>query len=126
MTGIFCTQAIHQQSSSETEEGGNTADGSSEGEEGDSVEEEDNKEKLKGDKTGSKRKKTATSKVLQLVSMSIISISCWEKYLVTVLWRYQKWKPLCDLVPAGECVRIVIITFILRSRTYRLVTHTVM
>lgn len=69
MTGIFCTQAIHQQSSSETEEGGNTADGSSEGEEGDSVEEEDNKEKLKGDKTGSKRKKTATSKALQLVSI---------------------------------------------------------
>uniref|UniRef100_A0A3P8S036 HDGF like 3 n=1 Tax=Amphiprion percula TaxID=161767 RepID=A0A3P8S036_AMPPE len=57
-------QAIQQQSSSETEEGGNTADGSSEGEEGDSVEEEDDKEKLKGDKTGSKRKKTATSKVL--------------------------------------------------------------
>uniref|UniRef100_A0A3P8RY79 HDGF like 3 n=1 Tax=Amphiprion percula TaxID=161767 RepID=A0A3P8RY79_AMPPE len=55
-------QAIQQQSSSETEEGGNTADGSSEGEEGDSVEEEDDKEKLKGDKTGSKRKKTATSK----------------------------------------------------------------
>ncbi|KAM8763150.1 hepatoma-derived growth factor-related protein 3 isoform 2-T2 [Acanthopagrus schlegelii] len=55
-------QVIHQQSSSEIEEGGNTADGSSEGEEGDSVEEEDDKEKLKGDKTRSKRKKTATSK----------------------------------------------------------------
>nr|XP_020480442.1 hepatoma-derived growth factor-related protein 3 isoform X3 [Monopterus albus] len=54
-------QAIQQQSSSETEEGGNTAHGSSEGEEGDSVEEDD-KEKLKGDKTGSKRKKTAASK----------------------------------------------------------------
>ncbi|XP_041648072.1 hepatoma-derived growth factor-related protein 3-like isoform X1 [Cheilinus undulatus] len=56
-------QAIQQQSSSETEEGGNTADGSSEGEEGDSVEEEDDKEKLKGDKTGSKRKKMASSKM---------------------------------------------------------------
>ncbi|XP_068432426.1 hepatoma-derived growth factor-related protein 3 isoform X1 [Clinocottus analis] len=70
-------QAIQQQCSSETEEGGNAADGSSEGEEGeegDSVEEKDDKEKLKGDKTGdkagdkpgdktgSKRKKTATSK----------------------------------------------------------------
>lgn len=64
MVGIFRTQAIQQQSSSETEEGGNTADGSSDGEEGDSVEEEDDKEKLKGDKTGSKRKRTATSKVL--------------------------------------------------------------
>ncbi|KAG7259470.1 hypothetical protein CRUP_003559 [Coryphaenoides rupestris] len=53
-----------QQSSSETEEGVNAVDGSSEGEEGDSVEEEDdNKEKLKGvNKTGSKRKKTAGSK----------------------------------------------------------------
>ncbi|CAL8363867.1 hepatoma-derived growth factor-related protein 3 [Gadus morhua] len=52
-----------QQSSSETEEGVNAVDGSSEGEEGDSVEEEDNKEKLKGtDKAGSKRKKTAGSK----------------------------------------------------------------
>lgn len=68
MMGIFRTQAIHQQGS-ETEEGGNTADGSSEGEEGESVEEEDGKEKLKGDKTGSKRKKTATSKVLQRVNI---------------------------------------------------------
>ena len=42
----------------------NAVDGSSEGEEGDSVEEEDDKEKLKGtDKAGSKRKKTAGSKV---------------------------------------------------------------
>ncbi|KAI1904146.1 hypothetical protein AGOR_G00002680 [Albula goreensis] len=49
-------QAIQQQSSSETEgEGGNTADGSSEGEEGESIE-------AKGDKAGSKRKKTASSK----------------------------------------------------------------
>ncbi|KAM6949983.1 hepatoma-derived growth factor-related protein 3 isoform 1-T1 [Lycodopsis pacificus] len=55
-------QAIQQQSLSETEDGGNAAHGSSEGEEGDSVEDEDNKEKLKGGKTGSKRKKTATSK----------------------------------------------------------------
>ncbi|CAL8379762.1 unnamed protein product [Arctogadus glacialis] len=52
-----------QQNSSETEEGVNAVDGSSEGEEGDSVEEEDNKEKLKGtDKAGSKRKKAAGSK----------------------------------------------------------------
>ncbi|TNN62221.1 Hepatoma-derived growth factor-related protein 3 [Liparis tanakae] len=55
-------QAIQQQCSSETEEGGNAEDGSSEGEEGDFVEEEDDKETLEGDKTGSKRKKTATSK----------------------------------------------------------------
>ncbi|XP_068177519.1 hepatoma-derived growth factor-related protein 3 [Antennarius striatus] len=55
-------QDIHQQSSSETEEGGPTADGSSEGEEGDSVEEEDDKGKLKEDKMGPKRKKTAASK----------------------------------------------------------------
>ncbi|XP_056268414.1 hepatoma-derived growth factor-related protein 3-like isoform X2 [Pseudoliparis swirei] len=55
-------QAIQQQCSSETEEGGNAEDGSSEGEEGDFVEEEDDKATLKGDKTGSKRKKTATSK----------------------------------------------------------------
>ncbi|MBN3313371.1 HDGR3 protein, partial [Atractosteus spatula] len=55
-------QAIQQQSSSETEgEGGNTADASSEGEEGDSIE-EDGKGKRKGDKAGSKRKKTASSK----------------------------------------------------------------
>ncbi|MBN3296381.1 HDGR3 protein, partial [Amia calva] len=56
-------QALQQQSSSETEgEGGNTADASSEGEEGDSIE-EDGKGKRKGDKAGSKRKKTASSKV---------------------------------------------------------------
>ncbi|XP_032417380.1 hepatoma-derived growth factor-related protein 3 isoform X2 [Xiphophorus hellerii] len=54
-------QAMQQQSSSETEEGGNTADGSSEGDDGDSVQEED-KKKLKEDKTGSKRKKTPSSK----------------------------------------------------------------
>ncbi|KAI4830654.1 hypothetical protein KUCAC02_002270 [Chaenocephalus aceratus] len=53
-------QAIQQQCS---EEGGDAADGSSEGEEGDSLEEEDDKDKLKGDQTGSKRKKTATFKV---------------------------------------------------------------
>lgn len=61
------TQAIQQQSSSETEgEGCNAADGSSEGEgeEGDLIEEEDDKGKLKGDKAGSKRKKIASSKVL--------------------------------------------------------------
>ncbi|KAK5916060.1 hypothetical protein CesoFtcFv8_001597 [Champsocephalus esox] len=52
-------QAVQQQCS---EEGGDVADGSSEGEEGDSLEEEDDKDKLKGDQTGSKRKKTATFK----------------------------------------------------------------
>lgn len=51
---------------SETEEGGDAADGSSEGEEADSVEDEDDQEKLKGDKAASKRKKTATSKVARL------------------------------------------------------------
>ncbi|KAJ3593396.1 hypothetical protein NHX12_005731, partial [Muraenolepis orangiensis] len=52
----------YQQSSLETEDGVNTVHGSSEGEEGDSVEEEDDKEKLKGaDKAGSKRKKTSGS-----------------------------------------------------------------
>ncbi|KAM4593343.1 hepatoma-derived growth factor-related protein 3 isoform 2-T2 [Odontesthes bonariensis] len=61
-------QAIQQQSSSETEEGGNTADGSSEGEEGDSVEEEENKAKQKEDKIGSKRKKSATSKKFSKLS----------------------------------------------------------
>ncbi|XP_028999277.1 hepatoma-derived growth factor-related protein 3-like isoform X1 [Betta splendens] len=55
-------QTVQQQSSSETEEGGNAADGSSEGEEGDSAGEEDEKEKPKGEKPASKRKKTATSK----------------------------------------------------------------
>lgn len=64
-------QSVQQQSSSETEEGGNAADGSSEGEEGDSAGEEDEKEKLKEDKTGSKRKKTASSKVLH-------SAGAWE------------------------------------------------
>ncbi|XP_041917836.1 hepatoma-derived growth factor-related protein 3 isoform X2 [Alosa alosa] len=55
-------QAIQQQSSSETEgEGGNAADASSEGEEGDSIEEDG-----KGDKVGSKRKKTASSKSSKL------------------------------------------------------------
>ncbi|KAJ8249317.1 hypothetical protein GJAV_G00233490 [Gymnothorax javanicus] len=49
-------QAIQPQSSSETEgEGGNAADGSSEGEEGETIE-------AKGDKAGSKRKKTTSSK----------------------------------------------------------------
>ncbi|XP_058854944.1 hepatoma-derived growth factor-related protein 3-like isoform X1 [Acipenser ruthenus] len=55
-------QAIQQQSSSETEgEGGNTADASSEGEEGDSIV-EDGKGKRKSDKTGSKRKKALSTK----------------------------------------------------------------
>ncbi|XP_072237156.1 hepatoma-derived growth factor-related protein 3 isoform X2 [Leuresthes tenuis] len=61
-------QVIQQQSSSETEEGGNTADGSSEGEEGNSVEEEENKEKQREDKIGSKRKKSATSKKFSKLS----------------------------------------------------------
>lgn len=61
MLCLLCPQAIQQQCS---EEGGDAADGSSEGEEGDSLEEEDDKDKLKGDQTGSKRKKTATFKVL--------------------------------------------------------------
>ncbi|XP_028811703.1 hepatoma-derived growth factor-related protein 3 [Denticeps clupeoides] len=55
-------QALQQQSSSETEgEGGNAADASSEGEEGDSIEDDD-KGNMKGEKVGSKRKKTASSK----------------------------------------------------------------
>uniref|UniRef100_A0A3B3Q4S5 HDGF like 3 n=1 Tax=Paramormyrops kingsleyae TaxID=1676925 RepID=A0A3B3Q4S5_9TELE len=55
-------QAMQPQSSSETEgEGGNAADGSSEGEEGDSVE-EDGQGKQKGDRAGAKRKKAASSK----------------------------------------------------------------
>ncbi|XP_005989672.1 hepatoma-derived growth factor-related protein 3 [Latimeria chalumnae] len=54
-------QTIQQQSSSETEgEGGNTADGSSEGEEGDGI--EDGKSKRKNEKAGAKRKKSSTSK----------------------------------------------------------------
>ncbi|KAJ8393084.1 hypothetical protein AAFF_G00067670 [Aldrovandia affinis] len=52
-------QAVQQQSSSETEgEGGNAADASSEGEEA----EEGEPIEAKGDKAGSKRKKTAASK----------------------------------------------------------------
>lgn len=50
------------QNSSEPEDGGNTADGSSEGEEGDSVEEEEDSDKIKSDKSSSKRKKTGSSK----------------------------------------------------------------
>lgn len=62
---ILCSQAIQQQSFSKTAgEGGDVADGSSEGEERDSIEEvEDDKGKLKEDRAGSKRKKTASSKV---------------------------------------------------------------
>ncbi|CDQ91523.1 unnamed protein product [Oncorhynchus mykiss] len=58
-------QAIQQQSFSKTEgEGGDVADGSSEGEERDSIEEvEDDKGKLKEDRAGFKRKRTASSKV---------------------------------------------------------------
>lgn len=69
MTDVLCTQAINQKSSSETDEGQNTADGSSDGEEGHSVEEEEEKDKLKGDKTGCKQKKVATSKVIWLFNM---------------------------------------------------------
>ncbi|MBN3290109.1 HDGR3 protein, partial [Polypterus senegalus] len=54
-------QEIQQQSSSETEGEGNTADASSEGEEGDSIE-EDGKGKRKSNKAGSKRKKSLGSK----------------------------------------------------------------
>lgn len=50
------------QSSSEPEDGGNTADGSSDGDEGDSVEEEDNSEKIQPDVSGSKRKRTGSHK----------------------------------------------------------------
>lgn len=56
-------QAMQQQSPSETVERGNTANGSSDGDDGDSVQEEEGKKKVKEDKTGSKRKKTASSKV---------------------------------------------------------------
>lgn len=83
MTGTFYTQAFHQQSSSETEEGRNMAYGSSEGEEGDSVEKEDDKEKLQGDKTGAKRKKTTTSKVLQLVNV----LTLWGQILYNTFLR---------------------------------------
>lgn len=56
----LCLQVMQQQSSSETEgEGGNAADASSEG---DSVGEEE-EGKMKSDKVGSKRKKSASSKV---------------------------------------------------------------
>ncbi|XP_026865653.1 hepatoma-derived growth factor-related protein 3 isoform X1 [Electrophorus electricus] len=55
-------QTMQQQSWSEGEgEGADTADGSSEAEEGDSIGEEE-EGKMKGDKVGSKRKKTASSK----------------------------------------------------------------
>ncbi|XP_023809582.1 hepatoma-derived growth factor-related protein 3 isoform X1 [Oryzias latipes] len=54
-------QALQPQSSSETEEAGNAADGSSEGEEDNSVEDED---KLKEEKTVSKQKTTSVSKKL--------------------------------------------------------------
>lgn len=58
-------QVIQQQSSSETEgEGGNAADASSEG---DSVGEED-EGKMKSDKAGSKRKKSAASKMSSKLS----------------------------------------------------------
>lgn len=56
-------QAIQQQSFSKTEGEGDVADGSSEGEERDSIEDvEDDKGKLKEDRSGFKRKRTASSK----------------------------------------------------------------
>lgn len=62
---VLCSQAIQQQSFSKPAgEGGDVADGSSEGEERDSIEEvEDDKGKLKEDSAGFKRKRTASSKV---------------------------------------------------------------
>lgn len=57
----MCVQSVQQQSWSEGE-GADAADGSSEGEEGESIGEEE-EGKLKGEKVGSKRKKTASSKV---------------------------------------------------------------
>uniref|UniRef100_A0A8C7QZ74 HDGF like 3 n=1 Tax=Oncorhynchus mykiss TaxID=8022 RepID=A0A8C7QZ74_ONCMY len=61
-------QAIQQQSFSKTEGEGDVADGSSEGEERDSIEEvEDDKGKLKEDRSGFKRKRTASSKGADLM-----------------------------------------------------------
>lgn len=61
---VLCSQAIQQQSFSKTEGEGDVADGSSEGEERDSIEDvEDDKGKLKEDRSGFKRKRTASSKV---------------------------------------------------------------
>lgn len=62
------TKGVQQQHSSETEEGRNTTDGSSDGEDGDANEEESDKEKLKDGKTGNKRIKKAGTKVQQLVN----------------------------------------------------------
>lgn len=56
-----CVQSVQQQSWSEGE-GADAADGSSEGEEGESIGEEE-EGKVKGEKVGSKRKKTASLKV---------------------------------------------------------------
>lgn len=61
-------KGIQQQRSSETEEGRNTTDGSSDGEDGDVNEEESDKEKLKDGKAGNKRLKKASTKVRQLVN----------------------------------------------------------
>ncbi|XP_056621643.1 hepatoma-derived growth factor-related protein 3 isoform X1 [Triplophysa dalaica] len=69
-------QVIQQQSSSETEGvGGNAADGSSEG---DSVGEED-EAKMKSDKVGSKRKKSASSKMSLKLSRKCLGDEDLEK-----------------------------------------------
>ena len=65
----MCTQAINQKSSAETNKGRKAVDGRSDGEEGYSIEEEENKDKLKGVKTGCKQKKVAMSKVICLFNM---------------------------------------------------------
>lgn len=95
------TKGIQQQCSSEAEEGRNTTDGSSDGEDGDVNEEESDKEKLKDGKTGNKRLKKASTKVRQLLkawSFLIIykylcsfTTTCREKWLVHMsqqLWVF--------------------------------------
>lgn len=73
-------QVVQQQSSSETEgEGGNAADGSSEG---DSASEEE-EGKMKSDKVGSKRKKTASSKVPHFY--------LYMDFRIHVVWEQLHW-----------------------------------
>lgn len=61
-------KGIQQEHSSETEEGRNTTDGSSDGEDGDANEEESDKEKLKDGKSGHKRIKKVSMKVRWLIN----------------------------------------------------------
>lgn len=77
------TKGIQQQHSSETEEGRNTTDGSSDGEDGDANEEESDKEKLRDGKTGNKRIKKASTKVRQ-------PVDTWSEHMVTAAtyWMY--------------------------------------